>query len=105
MIRQAAKQQEKAQRKAQRKAEKAEAERVAELAKNKMVNLKKLTSISSGGGTTVSKSDITCHRCGKKGHIQRECPESGSQKPRKRERSEEDIPYRQSSDSKKRSRH
>ncbi|WPH03835.1 Hypothetical protein R9X50_00671800 [Acrodontium crateriforme] len=69
------------ERSAKRKAAKAESLRLAEERRKKQVKLNGLTSISGGGGTPPGKN-LTCHRCGQKGHIQRECPQS-AQQPRK----------------------
>ncbi|KAK4565880.1 hypothetical protein LTR86_003729 [Recurvomyces mirabilis] len=70
-----------AERKARKHAEKAEALRLADERRKKHVKLNKLTGISSGGGSggggggSSGGKNITCHTCGQKGHIQRECPE------------------------------
>lgn len=66
------------ERSAKRKAAKAESLRLAEERRKKQVKLNGLTSISGGGGTPPGKS-FTCHRCGQKGHIQRDCPQSANQ--------------------------
>ena len=63
------------ERRAKRKAEKAESLLLADERRQKHVNLNQLTSISGNtGGGTPSGKDVTCHKCGKKGHIQRDCP-------------------------------
>ena len=76
-----------AERRAKRKADKAEAERMAEERRKKHVKLNQLSSISGGGGTptrTPSHRDMTCFKCGKKGHGQRECPQSSQQRSTRR---------------------
>lgn len=78
-----------AERKAKKAAESAESQRLAEERRKKEVNLNKVHSISSGGGRSSGgggqkKSshldDITCHRCGEKGHMIRNCPQRGSRR-------------------------
>ena len=75
-----------AERKAKRKADQVETARMAEERRKKHVKLNELSSIS--GASTPSKSspskDMTCFKCGKKGHIQRDCPKSSQQQLRKR---------------------
>lgn len=71
-----------AERKAQRKAESKEAARLAESRRKKEVNLNKVTSISGSGKPSSSAASMTCHSCGKKGHIKAQCPDA-SQKPRR----------------------
>lgn len=71
-----------AERKAQRKAESKEAARLAESRRKKEVNLNKVTSISGSGKPSSSAASMTCHSCGKKGHIKAQCPDA-SQRPRK----------------------
>lgn len=66
-----------AERKAKKKAEKADAEKMAQDRRNKHVKLNGLTSISGVSGNGPSVKNVTCHKCGKKGHIQRECPDAG----------------------------
>ncbi|KAK6415366.1 hypothetical protein LTR95_017594 [Oleoguttula sp. CCFEE 5521] len=65
-----------AERKAQKKAEAAGSARLAELRRNKAVDLNRVTSIS-GTGAPSSKSNaaMECFKCGKKGHAKRECPQ------------------------------
>lgn len=67
------------ERKAKRKAEKEEATRMADERRKKVVKLNKLNSIS-GGKTTPTRSpshtDMTCFKCGKKGHAKRDCPQA-----------------------------
>ena len=75
-----------AERRAQRKADKAEAARMAEERRKKHVKLNQLSSISGGGGAPTrspSHKDMTCFKCGKKGHGQRECPQSSQQRSRR----------------------
>ena len=73
-----------AERKAKRKAEKENASRMADERRKKVVRLNKLDSIS-GGKTTSARSpshkDITCFKCGKKGHAKRDCPEESQSRP------------------------
>ncbi|KAK5133897.1 hypothetical protein LTR08_007126 [Meristemomyces frigidus] len=65
------------ERRAKRKAEKADALSLADDRRQKHVNLNRLTSISGNtGGGAPSARDMTCHKCGKKGHIQRDCPKA-----------------------------
>ena len=40
--------------------------------RKKEINLNRLQSIS-GGGTSMKDRNITCHRCGEKGHVSRNC--------------------------------
>ncbi|KAK6442171.1 hypothetical protein LTR95_001580 [Oleoguttula sp. CCFEE 5521] len=65
-----------AERKAQRKADAAESARLAELRRNKAVDLNRVTSIS-GTGAPSSKSNaaMECFKCGKNGHAKRDCPQ------------------------------
>lgn len=65
-----------AERKAQRKVESKEAARLAKTRREKEVNLNKVTSISGSGKPSPSAASMTCHNCGKKGHIKAQCPES-----------------------------
>ena len=63
------------ERRAKKKAEKAEGLLLADERRQKHVNLNQLTSISGNtGGGAPSTKDVTCHKCGKKGHMQRDCP-------------------------------
>lgn len=71
----------KAERKAKRRAEREEADMLAKQRLNKIVKLNKLTSISSGGGAAKSE-DKECYRCGEKGHMQDECRNKKSKRPR-----------------------
>jgi len=66
-------------------ADKAETARLAEERRRKQVKLNGLTSISanSGGGAPNAR-DITCHQCGQKGHVRRDCPQQSSERSRKR---------------------
>lgn len=67
------------ERKAKRKVEKQEALRMADERRKKQVRLNKLDSISGGKATPTrsqSQRDITCYKCGKKGHTQRDCPQA-----------------------------
>ena len=71
-----------ADRRARKQAEKAEALRQADDRRKKHVNLNQLSGISSGGGSggggsgsSSGAKNVVCHNCGKKGHVQRECPE------------------------------
>ena len=65
------------ERRAKRKAEKAESLLLADERRQKHVNLNQLTSISGNtGGGAPSARDMTCHKCGKKGHLQRDCPKA-----------------------------
>jgi hypothetical protein len=73
------------ERKAKKQAEKAESLRMADERRKKQVKLNKLTSISNGGGSSSGSpnhKDMTCHQCGQKGHIQRDCPQSARKGPR-----------------------
>ena len=67
-----------AERKAKRKAEKAESARLAEERRKKHVKLNALISIS---GRSPSNQDIRCYRCGGKGHLQKNCPQSSARGP------------------------
>ncbi|KAK5683286.1 hypothetical protein LTS10_004817 [Elasticomyces elasticus] len=74
-----------AERKAKKRAEKAEALRMADDRRKKQVNLNTLTSISgSSGGKPSGSTNIVCHQCGNKGHVQRECPQASQQRKRRR---------------------
>lgn len=74
-----------ADRKAKKRAAKAEAAKLAEARRRKEVNLNKVSSISSGrglsgrsgGGGGGGVANIECHKCGKKGHMMRDCPQRG----------------------------
>jgi Zinc knuckle len=69
-----------ADRKAKKRAAKAEAAKLAEARRRKEINLNKVSSISSGGGLSGrggggggGVANIECHKCGKKGHMMRDC--------------------------------
>ncbi|KAK5119843.1 hypothetical protein LTR85_007169 [Meristemomyces frigidus] len=72
------------ERRTKRKAEKAEALRLADERRKKHVKLNQLTSISGNTGGSPSTKEITCHSCGKKGHIQRDCPRPSQQRSNRR---------------------
>lgn len=73
-----------ADRKAKKRTAKAEAAKLAEARRRKEINLNKVSSISSGGGLSGrggsgggGVANIECHKCGKKGHMMRDCPQRG----------------------------
>ncbi|KAK4542265.1 hypothetical protein LTR36_006918 [Oleoguttula mirabilis] len=74
------------ERRTKRKADKAEALRLADERRKKHVKLNQLTSISGNTGGSPNTKEITCHSCGKKGHIQRDCPQPSQQQQRSRRR-------------------
>lgn len=74
------------ERKTKKKADKAEALRLADERRKKHVKLNQLTSISGNTGGSPSAKEITCHNRGKKGHIQRECPQPSRQQQQSRRR-------------------
>lgn len=71
-----------AQRKSKKAAKEAESARLAYQRRTKAVGLNAASSISSGGGRNAGggSSNIVCHKCGQKGHLQRDC----SARPKKR---------------------
>lgn len=71
-----------AQRKSKKAAKEAESARLAYQRRTKAVGLNGSSSISSGGGRNAGggSSNIVCHKCGQKGHLQRDC----TSRPKKR---------------------
>lgn len=69
-----------AERAAKKAADRAEAARMAEERRKKEVNLNNITSISGFGGGGTRKlppaDERTCHKCGGKGHLKVQCPQS-----------------------------
>lgn len=63
-----------AERKAKKQAESAETARLSAQRRKKEVDLNRVTSISGGGGVGANpQANMTCHKCGTKGHIARDC--------------------------------
>lgn len=69
-----------------KKSDQAELERLAKERRKKEVNLNRMSGggISSGGGTISSggrgiKNEVTCNKCGEKGHMMRTCPQGSGQ--------------------------
>ncbi|KAF2716547.1 hypothetical protein K431DRAFT_289327 [Polychaeton citri CBS 116435] len=69
------------ERSAKRKSDNVEVDKMAAERRKKQIKMNKglpiTGGISSGGG---SPRDITCHGCGKKGHMKRDCPNRGAQR-------------------------
>lgn len=63
-----------AKRDAKRKKERSRASQQAGDRRSKQVSLNRPTSISNGGSKSRPSGPITCHRCGKPGHVQAQCP-------------------------------
>jgi len=69
-------------RKAKRKSDQAELERLAKERRKKEINLNRMSGggISSGGRGGGDVQNVTCHNCGQKGHLQRDCPRANGKK-------------------------
>lgn len=69
------------ERKEQKKAEQAEAVRMAERRRAKELDLNRPSSISNAGKNNLA--NMSCHMCGLKGHLIRDCPNKKPKRPSK----------------------